>query len=152
MKNKKEVILLIIFMLCLAASIILSFVPLEKACGGVSNGCYIVNTSQYETTLGIKNSNIGIAAFVMLIVFTLERRFYKKTKLNKSIITLGVIVGALFSIYFLYIQFFVLKLMCKYCMVIDLGMLISLGIILFWKEEKGLNNLKDVINDNEETN
>lgn len=141
MKNIKYIILLTIFIISLIASIILSSVPLEKACGGIENGCYIVNTSPYETTFGIKNSNIGIAAFVMLIVFTLEWIFYKKSKSNKFIITLGIIIGALFSIYFLYIQFFVLKLMCKYCMVIDLGMLLSLGIILFWKEEKDLNNL-----------
>ena len=52
MKNK---ILLAIFIICLAASIILAFIPAEESCGGDGdqNGCYVVAKSPYAETIGI---------------------------------------------------------------------------------------------------
>lgn len=135
MADLKYLIILIILIISLIVSIILSFIPLEQACGGINNGCYVVNTSQYETIFGIKNSHIGIVVFLTLITFTLCKLFLnKKLLLNEYIINFGIFITFLFSIYFFYIQIFVLKLICKYCMVIDIGAIINFGILLLWKE------------------
>ena len=119
------------------ASIILSFIPLEQACGKGNSGdsCLIVQTSQYETTFGIKNAHMGLIAFpilAILAIFEIKRpRIYQK-----KAITLGIIIGSLFALYFLYIQIFILHAICKYCLITDLAILLSLGLIIFWNKNK----------------
>ncbi len=135
MKNKaKYIILLTIFIIAFICSGILTFVSVEEACGGIQTTCYAVQTSQYETTFGIKNAHMGLVAFsIMAILIFLHLK--QPTKNKKQIIKIGIILGSIFALYFLYIQFFVIDALCKYCMIIDAGMLINLGIIAFWKEK-----------------
>lgn len=135
MKNKaKYIILLTIFIIAFICSGILTFVSVEEACGGIQTTCYAVQTSQYETTFGIKNAHMGLVAFsIMAILIFLHLK--QPTKNKKQIIKMGIILGSIFALYFLYIQFFVIDALCKYCMIIDVGMLINLGIIAFWKEK-----------------
>lgn len=130
----KYKILLIISLICLLASIILSFIPPEKACGGTETSCYIVNTSPYAETIGVKNCYFGLAMFSFLSILLIFQIF-KFNKNLKKIIILGLITGSIFALYFIYIQLFLIKACCKYCMVVDIGTLISLGLILFWKEK-----------------
>jgi uncharacterized membrane protein len=96
---------------------------------------HAVQTSQYESTFGIKNGYIGLFAFSLLAILTFLH-IKSPSKYKKQILVLGIVGGTLFALYFLYIQFFVLNAMCKYCMIIDLGMILELGIIMFWKEKK----------------
>lgn len=136
MKTKaKYIAILVVFILAIITSGILSFVSVEQACGGIQTTCYAVQTSQYEQTFGIKNAYIGLFVFSLLAILTFIH-IKSPSKYKKQIITLGIIGGALFSLYFLYIQFFALNALCKYCMVIDIGMLMNLGIIILWKEKK----------------
>jgi uncharacterized membrane protein len=135
MSKTKYKAILAIFILAIISSGILSFVSVEQACGGVQTTCYAVQTSQYEQTFGIKNAYVGLFIFSIMAILTF---LYIKnpSKSKKQMITLGIIGGALFALYFLYIQFFILDALCKYCMVIDIGMLMNLGIIILWKEKK----------------
>lgn len=130
----KYVVLIAIFFISLVASAILSFLPAEQACGGIQTTCYVVQTSQYEKTLGINNSYFGLIAFPALLIFTLFH-IKKPKKYKKQIITFGIVFGALVALYFLYLQFFVINALCKYCMIVDLGSLLSLALILIWKEK-----------------
>jgi uncharacterized membrane protein len=135
MKRKaKYSIILGILILAIIASGILTFVSVEQACGGVQTTCYAVQTSQYEKTFGIKNAYIGLVVFSLLAILTFIH-IIKPSKYKKQLIALGIIGGALFALYFLYLQFFVLDAICKYCMVIDIGMLLSLGIVILWREK-----------------
>ncbi len=133
MKNKtKYTIILVIMIIATITSLILSTMTIEQACGDDA-GCSIVQTSKYETTFGIKNAHIGIITFpilAILAIFELKR----KSKYRKRLIQIGIIIGSAFAIYFLYLQIFVLKALCKYCLIVDLGVLISLGTIFL--EEK----------------
>lgn len=133
MKNKtKYTIILVLMLLATASSIILSTMTIAQACGE-NSGCTIVQASEYESTFGIKNAHLGLIAFPILAILTiLELR--RKNPLRKRLLQLGIIVGSAFAIYFLYLQFFVLNAICKYCMVVDIGVLIALGIIFL--EEK----------------
>lgn len=139
MKNKKKYkIIILLMILAFLISIILSFVPIEKACGNNSNkdsgSCTIVQTSKYETTFGIKNSHLGLVVFPFLALLTFFE-LKRPRKYQKKIITLGMIAGSLFAIYFLYLQFFVLKAICKYCMIVDFSVLASLILIIIWDEK-----------------
>jgi uncharacterized membrane protein len=134
MSKLKYKILLILFAICFIASAVLSFVPAEQACGGIKTTCYAVQTSQYEQTFGINNSYFGLLAFALIGVLAFLQ-IKQKEKIRKDLITYGVVFASFVAIYLLYIQFFVLNAVCKYCMVIDSATLISLGIVLFWKEK-----------------
>jgi len=132
--NQKYVILLIIFIICLIASAILSFIPPEEACGGSETGCYIVNQSEYAQTIGINNCYFGLIAFSVLIILTIYH-ILKPKKYKKQLILIGLIIGSIFALYFIYLQFIVIQACCQYCMVVDIGTLLGLAIFLFWKEK-----------------
>jgi uncharacterized membrane protein len=133
MSKLKYKILLVLFAISFIASAILAFVPTEQACGGVQTTCYAVQNSQYEMTFGIKNAYLGLIAF-FIIGFLSSLQIKKKEKIRKDLIICGTVFASIIAVYLLYIQFFVLHAVCKYCMVIDSATLVSLGIMLFWKE------------------
>ena len=143
MKSKtKYTIILTLMILATIASLILSFVSLEQACGTKPNGgisdCTIVNTSKYESTFGIKNAYIGLIAFPILAILTIFE-LKKTNKYRKRLIQIGIILGSAFAIYFLYIQFFILKAICKYCLIADIGVLLALGLIFIEEKVQTLN-------------
>lgn len=135
MKHRlKYPLLLIIFIICFISSIILSFIPPEKACGGTETGCYIINTSKYAELIGIKNCYFGLIAFSILIFLTIWH-ILKPKKYKKQLVFVGLLVGSIFAVYFIYLQFILIKACCQYCMVVDIGTLIGLALNLFWKEK-----------------
>lgn len=130
----KYKILAILFMIIIGISAILSFVPLDKACQSTTNSCTIVQTSKYEKTFGINNSYLGLMAFSFLLILTILQ-IRKPTKKKRILITAGIIIGTLFSIYFLYIQFIILKAACPYCMIADGATILSLLTLIFIKNK-----------------
>lgn len=134
-KALKYKVLFVLFIISFLASAVLSFIPLARACGGVQTTCYVVQTSDYETIWGIKNAYLGLLAFGIISILAIFQIEMPK-KSTKNLISAGVIFASIVAIYFLYIQFFVLDALCKYCMVIDIASLLSLGIVIFWKDKK----------------
>jgi uncharacterized membrane protein len=132
-RNLKYKILLIIFIIALISSIILSFVPLPLICTQFE-GCNTVQTSIYAKTFGIENSYFGIVIFSFMS-FMIYSHIRKPHNHKKTLISLGVFAGTMISFYFLYLQKFILHAYCKYCLVIDFGMVISFGVLnLPWKK------------------
>jgi len=125
----KYKILLVIFAVCLAASAILAFIPTEKICGDEGSSCSIVQNSQYKETLGVNNSYFGLIAFTILIFLTISH-MRKPRRQKKLLLVLGVTASALASLYFIYLQAFVIKAFCLYCMVVDAGSLIAFIVII----------------------
>jgi len=105
----------------------------EQACGGVETSCYAVQESGYKDTLGLNNSYFGLIAFSILGVLALYQIREPKKRVKK-LLAYGIIAGALFALYFFYLQFFVINAICKYCFVVDAGSILALGIMFFWKE------------------
>lgn len=84
--------------------------------GSEAASCGSVQNSNYGSLFGIKVSYFGFVAFILLFVLYLVGLY------NREIFNLfffASLVGALFSIYFLFVQIFVLKTMCSTCSVID---------------------------------
>jgi uncharacterized membrane protein len=133
-KNIKYKITFSILIILIVVSTILTAIPIEQACGQEQNGCYIVQASEYETTFGIKNANIGLISFTILLIINFLY-LQKPKKIKKNLLTLGFFIGSLFAIYFLYLQFFIINATCPYCLITDLGTLTGLGILIFWKEK-----------------
>ncbi len=122
--------LFIIFGVCLIASLMLALTPTPLIC---SKGCDLVQTSKYAYTFGIKNSWYGVVIFLALMIMVTYYKAEKKPRLRHAIHT-GLIIGSLIAIYFLYLQMYVLRSYCKYCLVVDIGLLIGMGIAM-WKWE-----------------
>ena len=125
-------IFLILFIISLLASLTLSLSPIEAICN-LEKGCSVVRHSEYNFTFGIKNSHYGtvIFAFLSLLTFLYLK---KPTKNKRKIITIAIIIGSIIALYFIYLQQFILKAYCEYCMVVDVSILLAfLILILTWK-------------------
>lgn len=127
----KYFFLLIIFLLSFTSSLVLTITPTPPVCIA---GCDVVTTSKYASTLGIKNSIYGTFIFAILTAITFLQ--IKSPSANKrKIIHSGVILGTIVAIYFIYLQIFTLFSYCKYCLVVDIGLIIALFIIIFsWRK------------------
>ncbi|MEK6928984.1 MAG: vitamin K epoxide reductase family protein [Nanoarchaeota archaeon] len=131
----KYKILLTLFSLCLISSLILSF-PSQTNNFLCSEefGCGKVQNSPYSYTLNVKNSNYGIIIFALLIILTLSH-IKNPTIDKKRIIHISIIIGFFIAIYFLFLQEFVIKAYCTYCLIVDVSLIISMVIILKkWKK------------------
>src|SRR5437762_3168146 len=104
--------ILILAELVLAGSVLWGDYHQETVCV-FGSGCNEVQHSIYSTILGIKVSVFGFISFILLaILYVLAH-----TKTIKPIVFVSVAkLGAFFSLYFLIIQFFVLKKICSTCL------------------------------------
>ena len=110
MKINKYEIFLVLFVVSLISSVILMSETSEICDPGV--GCDIVQDSKYASTFGIKNNLYGIFIFSFLVLVTLAQ-LRKPTKLKGRIISIGIVIGSIVALYFIYIQDFVLEAYCK---------------------------------------
>lgn len=122
--------ILIIFIVALISSTLFS---LNTPCNA-QNTCEKTKTSQYSLFSKVNNGYLGMAIFLFMALITFSHIKNPK-KFKKTIIHTGIIIGSVIALYFIYLQQFVLKSYCKYCIVIDIGVLISLIIaISTWKK------------------
>ena len=129
----KYKLLLTLFAISLAFSILLAFTPTDKLCGPETSSCSIVQNSEYKEILGINNAILGITAFTILIAITILH-IKNPRKETKTFLALGVLFSTIGALYFIYLQLFVIKALCPYCMAIDISTLLAL-IILATKKE-----------------
>lgn len=110
----------------------LSYSKLNSAnlvCSKAIGDCNSVNASQWSTLAGIPIAYLGFAAYVALILLIL---FGKKIKFIAAyadyLYFFITLVGFLFSAYLTYIEAFVLKTFCQWCLVSALMMTILFSI------------------------
>ena len=89
----------------------------------ITHGCEAVLSSKYSMLLGLPLGIWGVAYFIAVIVSALLADSYL---VWKKILTVLLGLGALSSLVFLSLQFFVIKKVCQYCLATDL-----LSILLF---------------------
>jgi len=140
MKISKYHAIFVLFLASLISSIVLSVKPASEICD-INSGCEVVYYSIYNSFLGIQNSYYGTVIFSLLIIYMVSY-FINPTQNKKAIINLSVLIGALITSYFIYVQGFVLKAFCQYCLVVDLSMVISL-ILILPELKKGLFGFKN---------
>ena len=63
----------------------------------------------------------------------------KPTQIKRLLIDSGAIIGFLIALYFIYLQIFIIKAFCKFCLIIDFGMIIAF-ILIVAKEIQIKNN------------
>lgn len=123
--------ILVIFIIAFISSTLLAF---NTRCDK-QNSCEIVNDKiPHDFIKGINNGYFGMVIFGALALITFSH-IKNPGRRKKAIIHIGLIAGSIVSLYFLYLQQFVFNAYCKYCVVIDLSVLIALVIAIFtWKK------------------
>ena len=127
--NKYDIILglLIIFEIILSAYIGFSSQQNSFLCN-VGSSCDTVQNSIYGTLFGIKLAWFGVACFSILFILFLIARVNKKLY---WMFFLASIIGAGMAVYFIALQVFVLKQICKECILIDGIAILMLIIVIF---------------------
>jgi uncharacterized membrane protein len=95
-------------------------------CFDGTGGCATVQMSYYARTLGISNPYYGIVFFALWALMFYAMSLPSKAALHISswkqlhmFLAVSLIAGALFSIWLLYVQFFILRTTCIYCLWVD---------------------------------
>lgn len=91
--------------------------------------CWSVNTSKYSEIAGIPISLLGIGAYlVILALLMLEDRgeFWKN---NSPMIIFGIsLAGTLYSAYLTYVEIYVIRAICPFCVISAIMILGLLGV------------------------
>lgn len=102
----------------------------------ILEGCDEVTTSKYSTIFGIPVALFGMGYYLSIMLLSLLFIDTKNGKILKVLPYL-TIVGLLASIWFVYLQIFVIEAICIYCMgsATTSTLIFILGIILLTKEK-----------------
>ena len=100
----------------------------------IGDNCDEVVRSKYGKTFGVDNTIPGMAFYILIFVYAiggmLNRNIFKEPIIYYSIV--GISLGAvLFSAYLAYIQKFVLKKWCYYCIISSVSSLLILIKLFF---------------------
>lgn len=130
-KNKSSVLLLILSLTGFFVSsylTILHYKNIIPPCTTVK-GCETVLTSQFSTILGIPIALIGSLFFLTLIILTLlnQKKFFRYFKIL-------VLLGVLVAVNLFFIQAFVLRAFCQYCLLVE-AIILAIFIVSFKYKE-----------------
>ena len=98
----------------------------------IAKGCETVLTSQFSTILGIPIDLFGSLFFLTLIFLLLlnQKRFFRYFK---TLVLLGVLV----SVNLFFIQAFILRAFCQYCLLVE-AIILAIFIVSFKLPKKTL--------------
>ncbi len=98
----------------------------------ILSGCATVAKSSYSVLFGIPLSVYGMVFYDLALTITVLSFINIKIKKAQEIIFAISLAGAVSSIYFLYLQAFVIKAFCIYCVFSALCSFALLAISFFW--------------------
>lgn len=111
----------------------------------IIEGCNLVLKSEYSTFLGIPAALFGIFYYFLIFCFS-AFSFRKRRETIFKYISLFTTVGIVVSLWLAYLQLFVIKAICTYCMVsafVSVSLLIF-GVIFLINFKKRCQNQKDL--------
>jgi uncharacterized membrane protein len=121
---------MVLALIGLVDAIYLTWVKLANQvaiCGGVGD-CETVNNSQYSELFGVPIAVFGGVAYLAILLFTLLEDRNEILAENGPMLVFGIsLAGVLYSAYLTYIEIYVLRAICPYCV---LSAVVLLGILL----------------------
>ncbi|XKT75157.1 MAG: vitamin K epoxide reductase family protein [Patescibacteria group bacterium UBA2103] len=81
----------------------------------ILNGCNAVAASPYSIVLGVPLASWGVLFYFGMFVLA-ATMLMVRVRMLSQLFTLGASIGFLASLYFVYLQFFVIGAVCMYCM------------------------------------
>ncbi len=85
-------------------------------CNGLS-GCGIVESSPYAVMFGVPLAYLGLLFYMVMFIISLLLIYKVSIPRLRDVVLAMTIFGALDSIYFIYLQAFVIKAFCFYCII-----------------------------------
>jgi len=109
----------------------------ERMCIG-NGGCQTVSESPYAIIAGVPVAVFGIIGYLaLLVMLVLELRGGKFFKKNATLLTFGMaVLGFVFTLYLVYLEIFVIKALCPFCLTsqITMTILFILAVIRLVKQ------------------
>ena len=93
--------------------------------------CQKVQRSKYSKTLGVPNAIAGLLMYLAVLVFSLLF-FYAAMPFWP--VTVIVTIGFLFSLYFTFLQAFVLRAFCTWCVLSAIDFVVLAVTVFFYAE------------------
>lgn len=121
--------------------LIIKFTEIKSLCIPSIGDCWSVNNSVYSEWHGIPLSAFGMLAYLSILFILILGPRLPILKNNGHIFIFGItLAGFLFSIYLTYLQFFVLKAICPFCILsaITMTTVFILSTIQFSRKQKEL--------------
>lgn len=121
----------IIFILSLVGLLVSVFLFYEYNIAGTiicptGEGCDIVRISPYSSFLGISIPLLGIVFYFTMAILSVVHSHDLPRKLARKLQLLVAVIGVGFGVYLTYLEAFVIKAYCFWCV---LSFMISLGIL-----------------------
>ncbi len=135
-------LLIALALLGIADSIYLSMhvvegTPLVCDIGAGLDGCNIVAQSPYSRFLGIPLAFYGLAFYGLLLLGSIAALWKHHRHLHRALLAISVL-GAVFSVWFLYIQFALIKALCIYC-ILSAGVAFAALVASLWLDLRHKN-------------
>lgn len=130
----------LVFILSLSGLFIASFLFYEYSISGsivcpTGAGCDIVRTSPYSSFFGISIPILGIAFYLGMAILSVIHSQESVQKIIRKLQLLGAVAAVGFGIYLTYLEAFVIKAFCFWCVLsFIISILILLSIVLAKKE------------------
>ena len=83
----------------------------------ITKGCEVVLTSQYSKIFSIPLMLLGLIFYVGIFILVNTLDIYQDSRYVLKALVVGVTIGFAASLVFLYIQLFILKALCFYCLI-----------------------------------
>lgn len=81
-----------------------------------SGDCASVNASIYSEVNGIPVAVVGVAGYLAILVLLLMENRMEFLKTNGTLVIFGLtLVGFLFTVYLIYIELFLIRALCPFC-------------------------------------
>jgi uncharacterized membrane protein len=112
----------------------------EPIACGLTGGCNIVAASPHSVIFGIPLSLLGVVFYFGIIVLVTLRTFPLRAWIDThcsyvSLLKIYACIGLCSSIYFTYLQAFVIRAWCQYCILSAFTTLIIFMLVMMWREE-----------------
>jgi len=100
-------------------------------------GCEIVTSSKYSVMFGIPIALMGSLYYLALLILTVVFFDTGRSVFLKAA-AYGTVFGFIASLYFVYLQFFVIKALCLYCLLsaVSSTVLLVLGGLVIYRSKQ----------------
>ena len=122
----------LIFVFSLLGLLVASFLFYEYNIAGTiicptGRGCDIVRTSSYSSFLGISIPILGIIFYLTMAILSVVHSHYLSKEAVRKLQLLVTAIGVVFGVYLTFLEAFVIKAFCFWCI---LSFIISFAVLL----------------------
>lgn len=130
----------LVFIFSLLGLLVSAFLLYEYSLNGpvvcpIGTGCDTVRTSPYSQFLGISIPVLGIAFYLAMAILAVVHTHELPTKLIRKLQLLGAVSGVGFGAYLTYLEAFVIRAYCFWCVLSFIISLMILASIILGRKE-----------------